>query len=200
MNAKEIVIDFLSFCLLVFLVLFVFFFFFLGGRYNFIRALFHLAAPLAFALLPFLIILPGVRRTVRSLRINKEEHQPAVYLETRLKRLDLLVIGVNLLFLAWWPFIFKNFQTSDAGQMFVFALIMSIWHICLFRSREEFHGRMYITYLEQQLDSVLIALMPVLIILIAVFWSDLNFIDGFQAASILAILKIWRWRLIRPLG
>ncbi len=85
----------------------------------------------------------------------------------------------------------------DKAQAFLFLAFAFLWHLYIFRKRDDSAQIMYATNYDKIKDRVFVFFLPVMILGIAIYCKKIDVIDQLQALSVFLAQYFWHKYLIR---
>ena len=132
MNAKDYIIDFLNYVVLLFLFFFLFVYFFIGDRLGSITKIMQSLVPLSYFFIFFLLRFRHSRRTLKKRKEEIGGTDLVLHLTYRDKIIDEVLIfslPVIIIWIAHLKGVVDIYTIFQAGIVFI---IMFIWHNVLF--------------------------------------------------------------------
>ena len=136
MDAKEQLIDFLNYIVLLFLIAFVFLYFFLGDRLGSVAKVMQAVIPLSYFVIFFILRLKYNRRVLKKKKQEEGSTDVILVLTYRDKIIDEILIfslPVIVVWIAYLKGVIDIHTLLQAGLVFI---IMFLWHGHLFKKEE----------------------------------------------------------------
>lgn len=132
MNAKDYIVDFLNYVVLLFLIFFVFAYFFIGDRLGALAKIMQSLVPLSYFFIFFLLRFRHSRRTLKK---RKEEGGTDLILRLtyRDKIIDEILVFSLPVIIIWIAHLKGVVDIYTIFQAAIVFIIMFIWHNILFK-------------------------------------------------------------------
>ncbi len=190
-RAKDLIIDFFNYALLLVLIIFCLTFFIVGNRLAIFTEFIKLLMPLAYFGIFFLIRIKFDRETLKKRKKEDNLNEIIKYLTKLDKIKDLIIISFLSIIIFVIAMIGGGIDVFDILQAIIAFFTMFFWHLVLFRKRKNINGLMYITYFDKIKDEMVIFLLPIIIISIVLVNKNVNVVDFLQAFIPFLAIYVW---------
>ncbi len=197
MKAKDMIIDFINYAFLLALMTFLIIYFIAGDRFFLFTRLLKSLLPLSLFGIILLIKIKMSRNSIKKGEVDNDLDETIAYIIKKDIIKDLIIIAIMPIIIIMIALLDISINFNDIFQAILIFIIMLLWHIVLFKKKEDMNHLVYITNLDIIKDEVVIFLMPVLIIAIALMKKNIDIIDIMQALFPFIIFYVWHKRLFR---
>ena len=192
LKAKDMAIDFINTVFIIVLSTFCFFYFFLLGNTDIAKQIVKIAMIFSVFGILFLVKMKIARRKIK--KIEREYNLDKIILY--FNKIDLLKDIAVVILLFFIMFIIAvvggSYNYIDTFQAIFILVYLLSWHFVLFRKKDNTGESIIITSLDKYFDDFVIFIMPILILLIPLFFKLVDVIDIFQTTIIFILLYFWR--------
>jgi len=183
--------DFLETVLLIFLISFVVIFFILGDRLGLARKIVIGIVPLSYFSIIFLnkqrIYRKKIKKTLKR-ELNLEQIICSIReIDKRRDKICILLLEIAILGIALFG---GGISTDDIAQALIVLFVMILRYIFLFINKDKTE-KLYLTIKDKHRDEFINYILPILMILIALFGKSADFVDTIQAVAVFIIFYIW---------
>lgn len=197
MTAREMAIDFIQTAGIIFLFVVSFYYFIIAGYWDTADKIVKVAALFSFIGLFFLCDLKiETRKTIR-LKKEKSLDEIIVNFTEMDKNKDLLVIAFLPMLMGLAALYGGSSNVIDYLQMGLALIAAYLWHLFIFRNKDEYGQRMNATVYDKIKDQAFIFLLPLLILAIPLIFHRFDAIDFIQAIIPFIIISLWHKCLIK---
>ena len=190
-RAKDLIIDFFNYALLLFLIIFCLIFFIVGNRLAVFTEFIKLLMPLAYFGIFFLVRLKFDREALRKRKKEGNLNEIIKYLTKLDKIKDLIIISILSIIILIIAMIDGYVDVFDILQAIIAFLTMFFWHLALIRKGKNINESMCITYFDKIKDEMVIFLLPIIIISIVLVNKNVNMVDFLQAFIPFLAIYVW---------
>lgn len=197
MTAYEMAMDFITVVLTIVMSIFCFFYFILGNRMGLAEDLARFFAVISIFGLFFIYETKTEKNKIKKNICNGSLDDIIVYFSRTDKIKNLAVIFLQLAIILSIAVVNGIVDNIDKSQAFLFLVFAFLWHLYIFRKREDYAQIMYATNYDKIKDRVFVFLLPVIILGIAIYCKKIDVIDQLQALSVFLSQYFWHKYLIR---
>lgn len=191
MKGFKIIIDFINFAFLLGLIVFILLYIIIGDRLDAFTNIAKALVPVAYF---FGMLLLGFRMDRDKIeKIRKEDKLDEIirYLDKTDSIKDIVVIitlPVTVLLLA----MINEVNTYDIIQAITAFVLMYLWHMVIFRRKEDMAGIQFMTNFDKIKDQIVIFLLPLVIVTIPFGIGLIDTIDFLQTFAVFILMYGWR--------
>ena len=191
MTARDMFFDFLETALLILLVSFIVVYFIVGDRLGLARKIVIGILPLTYFSLFFLnkqrIYRKKIKKALKS-ELNLEQIVCSIRgIDKRRDKICILLLEMVILGIALFG---GGIFIDDIAQALIVLFVMILRYIFLFMNKDKTEEE-YLTIKDKHRDEFINYILPILIILIALFGKSADIVDTIQAVAVFTIFYIW---------
>lgn len=196
MRGFRILIDFLNFAFFLGLVIFIILYIILGDRLDIFTKIAKMLIPVSYFFAMFLLALRNDEEKFEKFRKEDKLDEIVKYLG----RVDsvkdivvIIIISVVIVFLG----MIEGINPTDFVQALSSLVLLNLWHMVIFRKKEDLAGLQYMTNFDVMKDRVVIFILPLVVLATPLSSGNVGTIDIVQAIVALAIMYGWRKLMLK---
>lgn len=197
MRGFRVLIDFLNFAFFLGLVIFIILYIVVGDRIDIFAKIAKMLIPVSYFMAMFLLALRSDEEKFEKFRKEDKLDEIVKYLDRVDSVKDIVVIiilSVVIIFLG----MIEGINSIDIVQALTSLVILNLWHVIIFRKKEDLAGLQYMTNFDVMKDRVVIFLLPLIVLAIPFSSSGgVETVDIVQAIVSLAIMYGWRKLMLK---
>lgn len=196
MRGFGILIDFVNFVFFIGLIVFVILYIIVGDRIEIFSQIAKAIIPVSYFFGMFILALKSDQDKYEKFRKEDKLDQIIVYLDKVDSIKDIIVIIIMTVVIVFLGMI-EGLEIIDFIQAGAAFIYMYLWHLLIFRKKEDMANIQYITNFDKIKDRIAIFFLPLLIMGIAMANGPTLISDMFQAAAALLIMLSWRKLMLK---
>lgn len=195
MSGKDQIIDFSNFVFLIAVGLFMLFYVVFGDRMDAFAEI--LKVLMFFSVFAFLFLLVSKINHTKIIKLieNEKNNEDIAYIDKTDILIDKIVALVLVVIIIGIALFDGEINTIDYVQAISSALVYFAWHRFLFKNKEGADMLIVLNEADKAKDEIVIFLIPVLILVPAVFSGVIDVVDNVQAVASFLIVAIWHYKL-----
>jgi len=191
MKGFRILVDFLNFTFFLMLVIVVILYIVVGDRIEIITKIVKMIIPVAYFVGMFLLAVRSDQDKFEKFRKEDKLDEIIKYLDRVDSFKDILVI-ITMPVLILLIGMIEELSVIDVIQALSAFIFMYIWHIILFRKREDLAGMQCVTNFDKIKDTIVVFILPLVVIAIPLSTGLATAVDIFQAFAAFLLMYVWR--------
>jgi len=197
MRGFRVLIDFLNFAFFLGLVIFIILYIVVGDRIDIFTKIAKMLIPVSYFMAMFLLALRSDEEKFEKFRKEDKLDEIVKYLDRVDSVKDIVVIIILSVVIVFLGMI-EGINSIDIVQALTCLVILNLWHVIIFRKKEDLAGLQYMTNFDVMKDRVVIFLLPLIVLAIPFSSSGgVETVDIIQAIVSLAIMYGWRKLMLK---
>lgn len=197
MRGFRVLIDFLNFAFFLGLVIFIILYIVVGDRIDIFTKIAKMLIPVSYFMAMFLLALRSDEEKFEKFRKEDKLDEIVKYLDRVDSIKDIVVIIILSVVIVFLGMI-EGINSIDVVQALTCLVILNLWHVIIFRKKEDLAGLQYMTNFDVMKDRVVIFLLPLIVLAIPFSSSGgVETVDIVQAIVSLAIMYGWRKLMLK---
>lgn len=196
MRGFRVLIDFLNFAFFLGLVIFIILYIVVGDRIDIFTKIAKMLIPVSYFMAMFLLALRSDEEKFEKFRKEDKLDEIVKYLDRVDSVKDIVVIIILSVVIVFLGMI-EGVNPIDIVQALTCLVILNLWHVIIFRKKEDLAGLQYMTNFDVMKDRVVIFLLPLIVLAIPFSSGEVGTVDIVQAIVSLAIMYGWRKLMLK---
>ena len=196
MKGFKVLIDFINFTFFLGLVIFIILYIIVGDRIDIFSKIAKMLIPISYFFAMFLLALRSDEDKFEKFRKEDKLDEIVKYLDRVDSVKDMVVITIISVVLVFLGMI-EGINTIDIIQAVSSFTMLNLWHLVIFRKKEDMAGLQYMTNFDVMKDRVVIFLLPLVILAVPLSHGYVSAIDIVQAIVSLALIYGWRKLMLK---
>lgn len=196
MRGFRVLIDFLNFAFFLGLVIFIILYIVVGDRIDIFTKIAKMLIPVSYFMAMFLLALRSDEEKFEKFRKEDKLDEIVKYLGRVDSVKDIVVIIILSVVIVFLGMI-EGINSIDIVQALTCLVILNLWHVIIFRKKEDLAGLQYMTNFDVMKDRVIIFLLPLIVLAIPFSSGEVGTVDIVQAIVALAIMYAWRKLMLK---